>query len=607
MMRKFYWVGFSLLIIFGFVIFLTDSETSLSNNEVILKQEASVSAVRHNEKYGDPTEALSMWGYNQNNYCLNSYTEVIGFSTDLQNIAKKNTKRMSVFFDDRLEFLTSTKTFIDYETSNISDYFVSPDIIKAETFSRKESEDILAIARSSLENMDILFKNYSGNLEFTQFLVGNYNLFDIGIFETQLQTMGKDSLQSILMRAIIANVPVEYIELIYEASMDPSIFLYSTKSKQKSVIQFALENSAFNLIPFFISQNAPTYMHTPENSFYYSLGIGAKSAKDINDIWNIVDLLVPIIGEPTAPDVLKIIQNSEGNLGLEKLNYFGYDALSFGVRQHERVFETNQFDEKWLKQNTTYVLENWRHYIVDVDKNSQCKSVSKENYHWTDEKLISWYRQNLRNGNTLNEIDRELSNISRLYVERARSFILRGDISLVDSASSRNNKDLISILELVEQEEWLAAESSIKKLRSEEALVGLTNSMIMRASSIDVLNQILKIGAKLDATSLITALHLKDSNTLHWLLQNGVDFNSKDMFGRELIYWIVVLNRFDIAAEFQSELESVEIYSDTFGLNPNELLKLQCVASQDNAKYLERFKIASNLSKSVNSAKCNSI
>ncbi|GAC27417.1 hypothetical protein [Brumicola pallidula] len=123
----------------------------------------------------------------------------------------------------------------------------------------------------------------------------------------------------------------------------------------------------------------------------------------------------------------------------------------------------------------------------------------------------------------------------------------------------------------------------------------------------DVLTQMLRIGAKLNGTSLIIALNLKDSNTIHWLLQNSVKFNSKDMFGRDLIYWVVALERFDIASEFRSELDSIETYSDTFGLNPNELLKLKCVSFQDNIELFQKFKIAPRLNKSVNVAKCSSI
>jgi hypothetical protein len=115
----------------------------------------------------------------------------------------------------------------------------------------------------------------------------------------------------------------------------------------------------------------------------------------------------------------------------------------------------------------------------------------------------------------------------------------------------------------------------------------------------------LQIGAQLNASSLVTALHMKDSNTLHWIIKNGVNFNSKDMFGRELTYWIASLNRYDIITEFYSELELVKAYTDEFGLNPNELSKLKCVERQDGNEYFQRFELASELKTSVNLAKCS--
>jgi hypothetical protein len=210
------------------------------------------------------------------------------------------------------------------------------------------------------------------------------------------------------------------------------------------------------------------------------LGIGAKASDSTNNVWDLAELLIPIIGEPSATDVLKIIQTSEGQLDLERLSNYGCDAYSFGISPNIKSLEAKKFDRKWLEQNKISLNENWRHYIVDVNENSSCKSVSKERYHWADKKLSSWYTEKLNAGHSLIEIDKSLSSISRVYVERARSFILRGDIRLVASESATENKDIIKIIELIDKGDWNAAEDCVGRLHSKESLVSLTNSMIMR-------------------------------------------------------------------------------------------------------------------------------
>jgi hypothetical protein len=538
-------------------------------------------------------------------FCLNQHTEVIGFSANVQAVEMLNLSKTLTPANEELQVLLNSKEYLNYLHLNAKGFPMPNDLLFIETFSRSKNSDILRVAMSSKENMDILLNYYRKSLKFGYFLLANHQRFNTGTFKQHLETLEKHHLKVLFLRAILLNAPPEHIRVIYETASDPSMLSFVVNGVEKSAIQFALESWSLSLLPVLLELDAPLFLHDENNSFYFSLAVGAKSASNENEIWEALKWLSSLIGEPSLEDSLHIIKNVKGSNTIEKLNDLGFGIT--GIFPHNLAYEAN--DNATAKELIGEQLQNakgnWRHYIVDVSSNSVCKNAKKEDFHWTDSELIAWYKNKLGEDKAHLDIDIELAKVSRLYVERARAFILRGEIGLP-------NKQIIEpafisdITSLVNDNQWLTIESLMQETDSDSVLASVTTSMIAQSYSIQMLEKVISVGALVDYTSLVTALHMSDFNVIYWLLEQGVSFKSKDLFGREAIYWVLQLEQDAVAHEFQSELNKVSVYSDDSGLNPYELIALRCKPKSvlDELAIVKKFSIGNKLLSSINMNKC---
>lgn len=512
-------------------------------------------------------------------YCADKDIEIIGYDWE-QNIARAKTysaNRKSIDSSN----LKHSPSYHQYSMNNRQSQYGDLQTLydESDSLMMPMGQDIISeISNTKNDDFESLNLKYAGNKDYLTAILAVFSRqISIESFKQILDT--HDDIDNDFIFKLFSSsfqISTSFLEVLLEKASGSSPLSKSYVDRGNDLLFLALSNGNFEYLPYILNMDINFYPNQ-DASLYYALKNGAqRTSMNKLAFIQMQQQLEIIVGPPSFNDLIAISLFTKDNV-MDKF-------IDYGLNIEDYIRYTPNLDildlsDKEIAEKLNAARRKWPLYILRVNPNSDCMNATE--FHWTQEELLSWYNTRIKSDEDFAEVDKELAEISRLYVARANVMYYSGTLDLkpqefrVDEHRAFFDNVVGAIFEpapnMDTSEQLALLSAEINTLEKQEILRFYIISLVR---SIRTLDASTNLGFVYNDSDMLAAVRAKNKNAINWLLKNGVGLSGADHLNNGVLKWLLLTKSENFFNP--SQLENMPTIYNPSSLNPHELHYLQC-------------------------------
>ena len=544
-------------------------------------------------------------------YCADKDIEVIGFEWE-HSVARAKTKsanRRSI----ESRNLKQSPSYHQYVMKNQQSQYGDLQELYGESdrlvlpMGQEMIHEISGANRNTGE-LTVLNNKYAGNKD--------YLVSVLAIFSRQIN---RDSFQQILdshddinndflFQIFSSNfqISTSFLDMLIEKAKDSAPLSQKYLDRGNQLLFIALSNGNFEYVDYILDMGI-NFHPDPNASLYFALKSGAqrRSLSNIAFIQMLQQVEI-IAGPPSFNDVIAISQFTKENV-MDKFIEYGLNIDDY-VKYKPNEDIDNLSDEE-VEAKLKIARVKWPLYILRINPNSDC--INATEFHWTNEEILSWYNTRIKSDDDFTEVDRELAEISRLYVSRAHVMYYSGSLDLkpqeyrMEEHRAFFDNVVGAIFEpdpnLDTSEQLALFSAEVNTTEKQEILRFYIISLVSSARTLDASTN---LGFIYNDKDMLAAIRAQNKDAINWLIGNGVGLGGTDQLNNGVLKWLLLTKNETLFSP--SQLENIPTIYNPSALNPHELHYLQCDNYGRVDAAFRRSEIGKDIKQQTNSEVCES-